>query len=91
MIKVAFIGDEPSHKNAHPDLAFVGAGCFNTVIEWINDLSPDYYVCLNSNTPRDMDKIHVLAEQGFKLVALGKKASERLGISHTLSCRTHQD
>lgn len=80
MIKVAFIGDEPSKKNAHHDLAFIGAGCFKTVVEWIKDLNPDYYVCLNSSTSKDMDKIHVLAEQGFKLVALGEKASNRLGL-----------
>lgn len=79
MIKVAFIGDEPSPLNVHFDIPFVGARCFNTIMEWINTLSPDYYICLNSHTPREMDKIHVLAEQGFKLVALGEKASKRLG------------
>jgi uracil-DNA glycosylase len=79
MIKVAIIGDEPSTKNVHRDLAFVGAKCFNTVVEWIKALDPDYYVCLNSNTPTDLDKVHVLAQQGFKLIALGEKASKRLG------------
>lgn len=78
MIKVAFIGDEPSKKNAHQDLAFVGAGCFKTVISWIRDLDPDYYVCLNSNTDKDIEKISILYKEGFKLVALGEKASKRL-------------
>lgn len=44
MIKVVFVGDEPSKTNVSPDIAFVGAKCFNTVVQWIKELNPDYYV-----------------------------------------------
>lgn len=78
MIKVVFVGDEPSKTNIDPDIAFVGASSFNRLVEWINYLKPDYYICLNSQTDGDMFKIDRLVEDGFKVVALGSKASERL-------------
>jgi hypothetical protein len=78
LTQVVFVGDEPSKTNAHKDVAFVGAKCFSTIVEWIKILKPDYYVCLNSCTPSDLDKIVGLKIQGFKVVALGKKAAERL-------------
>jgi hypothetical protein len=78
MIKVVFVGDEPSRLNRNIDIAFVGAKCFPTLVDWIKQLSIDYYVCINSNKPSDIDKIHCLAKNGFKIVALGNKASKRL-------------
>jgi hypothetical protein len=84
MVKVVFVGDEPSKTNVHNDIAFVGAKCFQRLTEWINYLSPDYYICLNSHTDYDMVKIMSLYEQGFKVIALGAKASERL-LEHGVS------
>lgn len=78
MIKAVLVGDEPSNTNIHKDLAFVGAKCFNTVVEWIDSMGLDYYVCLNSHTPENLDKIQALTKEGFKVVAFGKKASKRL-------------
>lgn len=78
MIKAVLVGDEPSTTNVHKDLAFVGAKCFPTVIEWIKHMSLDYYVCLNSHTPENLDKIYTLTQQGFKVIAFGRKASKRL-------------
>lgn len=78
MVKVVFVGDEPSQTNIDPDIAFVGAKCFQRLTEWINYLRPDYYICLNSHTDNDIFKIERLKEDGFKVIALGNKASERL-------------
>ncbi len=78
MIKVVFVGDEPSSTNIRKDVAFVGAKCFNTLVEYISTLKPDYYICLNSG-PEDLDKILDLYHKGnFKVIALGNKAAERL-------------
>jgi uracil-DNA glycosylase len=85
MTKVLFVGDEPSKTNAHKDVAFVGAKCFSTLVSWIWILEPDYYVCINSSTPKDWDKILALKGEGFKIIALGKKAAEvldELNVSH---------
>lgn len=85
MLKVVFVGDEPSRINIDPDIAFVGAKCFQRLTEWINYLSPDYYICLNSHTDRDISKIGILELNGFKIIALGVNASKRLeesGITH---------
>jgi uracil-DNA glycosylase len=78
MIKVVFVGDEPSKTNVSPDVAFVGAKCFNTVVEWIKQLQPDYYICLNSDTISQLSDIKRLEKAGFKVVAFGVKASKRL-------------
>ncbi len=78
MIKIVFVGDEPSKTNVDPDIAFVGAKCFDRLVDWIAILKPDYYICLNSNTDNDTFKIGRLAESNFKIVALGDKASKRL-------------
>lgn len=78
MIKVAFIGDSPSRLNVNEDLAFVGARCFYTIIEWIKYINPDYYICINSNKRASMWDIQKLYEYGFKIIALGNKSSKRL-------------
>lgn len=78
MIKAVFVGDEPSKTNVSPDVAFVGAKCFPTVVKWIKELNPDYYVCLNSDTVSQLSDISKLAKAGFKVIAFGNKASERL-------------
>ena len=80
MIKVVFVGDTPSSTNIHPDIAFVGAKCFERLVEWIKQLPIDYYICLNSEGERDLDKIHCLTSAGFKVIALGNKASDRLSL-----------
>jgi hypothetical protein len=85
MVKVVFVGDEPSQTNVSPDVAFVGAKCFDTVVNWIKQLNPDYYVCLNSDTVSQLSDIKALEKAGFKVIAFGNKASERLeklNISH---------
>lgn len=78
MLKVVFVGDEPSNLNASNQIAFVGARCFPKLVEWIKTLAPDYYVCLNSNTSNDLDKIMKLSHSGFKVITLGLAASLRL-------------
>lgn len=78
MVKVVFVGDEPSQTNIDPDIAFVGAKCFPRLVGWIKELDIDYYICLNSTTDSDIFKIERLVEDGFKVIALGKKASKRL-------------
>lgn len=78
MTKVVFVGDEPSASNVDPSIAFVGAKSFKTLVKWIKFIDPDYYICLNSHTEGCIQAIKVLHENGFIIVALGKKASERL-------------
>ena len=78
MSRVIFVGDNPSKTNVRQDVAFVGAKCFDRLIGWIKYLDPDYYICLNSTSQTDLDKIVDLYTNGFKVIALGSKASERL-------------
>ena len=78
MTKIIFVGDEPGRLNLNKDIAFVGAKSFETLISWIKTIQPDYYVCLNSHTPENLDKINALYNADFKVVALGNKASNRL-------------
>jgi len=85
MIKVVFVGDQPSKKNISSDIAFVGATCFYRLIRWIKYIEPDYYITLNSVLNSDLEKINVLSENGFKVVALGNNAHKNLqhcGIEH---------
>lgn len=83
MIKIVIVGDEPSKTNIRDDIAFVGAKCFPTLVKWIKELNPDYYVCLNSYRVQDLAKIESLYNDGFKVIALGKKASDRVNfINH---------
>lgn len=86
MTKVVFVGDQISRLNLQDDIPFVGARCFKTLVQWIKVLNPDYYTCYNSNSLEDIGNICVLHfMDGFKVVALGNKASQRLtkyGIEH---------
>lgn len=77
--KVVFVGDQPSATNILEGYAFIGADCFPRLIEWINIISPDYYICLNSNELIYMSDIHKLViEADFKVIALGIRAASRL-------------
>lgn len=85
MTKVVFVGDEPSKTNIRNDIAFVGAKCFHTLVGWIKELNPDYYICLNSNTIKNLNQIVDLYDNKFRIVALGERASNVLlnrGIYH---------
>lgn len=78
MIKVVFVGDEPTSDNIRQDIAFVGTKSFTRLVEWINVISPDYYVCYNSRRIDDLSAIKDLADAGFKVIALGQKALKRI-------------
>lgn len=78
MKNVVFVGDEPSATNACTEIAFVGAKCFPKLVEWINIINPNYYICLNSNTSELLNTVELLYNNEFKIVALGEKASGRL-------------
>lgn len=78
MTKVVFVGDEPSRMNLNATIPFVGAKCFPTLVDWIKRLAPDYYVVMNSNTKDDLIDIESYYKAGFKVIALGNKASKRL-------------
>lgn len=78
MIKIVFVGDEPSKTNANPGIAFVGAKSFKNLVKWIKLINPDYYICLNSNNDVSIRSIIELNSHGFKVVALGNKAFDRL-------------
>ena len=78
MLKVVFVGDEPSRTNIDKTIPFVGARCFNTFISWVNKFDVDYYIVLNSHTKTDLLKVKKLVREGFKVLAVGRKASDRL-------------
>lgn len=88
MLKVVFVGDCPSKTNVHPEVAFVGSRSMKKLVKWINVLSPDYYLCVNSNTESDIKKIESLySNDKFKVVALGNNAAKRLkqkNVQHTV-------
>lgn len=84
MIKVIFVGDEPSKLNLLKDTAFIGARCFKRLCEWIKIIDADFYYCVNSS-PDELTDIGTLYNDGFKVIALGTTASKRLsdiGIPH---------
>lgn len=81
MKNIVFVGDEPAKSNVSPDIAFVGARCFTTLVEWIKVLNPDFYICLNSDTISQLSDTKRLQKSGFRVIALGNKASERLSKS----------
>lgn len=77
--KVVFVGDQPSATNTVDGIAFVGAACFSRLVDWINAIDADFYICLNSNELTYMGDIHKLVENAdFKVIALGIKAASRL-------------
>lgn len=78
MIKVIFIGDEPSKTNIHTNVAFVGAKCFTRFAYWISVIKPDYYISLNSDRMSLIHTIKKLKDNNFRVIALGNKASKRL-------------
>lgn len=79
MISVVFVGDKASSENLDESVPFVGARCFNRLVEWITAVKPDYYIVLNSDTVNQITQITLLSEAGFKVIALGHNASKRLG------------
>jgi len=78
MLKVVFVGDEPSSLNASPEIPFVGSRSLNLLIEYIKIIKPDYYIVVNSSAPEDIAKILVLYDQGFRIITLGQAASNRI-------------
>lgn len=84
-MKVVFVGDEPSKHNTLETIPFVGTKSLKIIMEWIRVIKPDYYICLNSDTWFNRFQILMLQKTGFKILALGNKASERLkcdGVLH---------
>lgn len=81
MIKVVFVGDTASKLNIDTDIPFVGAKCFPTIVKWIKFLEIDYYVCFNSDKHYNLDVVRKLKQNGFKVLALGARASERLSCA----------
>lgn len=77
MKKVVFVGDCPSPLNTAKSIAFVGSKSFPRLVEWIKAIDADFYICLNSS-PGELLTIGQLMADGFKVIALGNAASERL-------------
>lgn len=77
MRKVLIVGDAPSRLNKDPDKAFVGAACFNRLLNWIDLLGFKEEECafINSNTELS---IQMISEWDGSVLALGKKAQDRL-------------
>lgn len=75
---IVFVGDSPSKTNVRPEVAFVGAKCFPRLCDWINAISPKYYVCYNSDSLADIQRVVDLQRSGFTVVTLGQVASNRL-------------
>lgn len=78
MRKVVLVGDRPSLSNISPNIPFVGAKCFEVLVDWIATLKIDYYIVQNSVDFDDLNNISLLYKNGFSVVALGNAASERL-------------
>lgn len=78
MLRVVFVGDEPSKTNVNESIAFVGAKSFKNLVKWIKIIDPDYYICLNTNNGVSIRCIIELHNAGFKVVALGNKAFDRM-------------
>ena len=84
MIKIIFVGDKPSSKNTHPDVAFIGTPSHRNLVRWIGVLDCFNYLLINSETHNNMKDIKQVSPT-CKVVALGNNASVRLteaGVKH---------
>ena len=82
---VIFVGDEPSKLNKDPNVAFIGARSYPTLVSWIKKLEVDIPIAMNSNTTELLMSIKAYANNGAAIVALGNKASSRMdsiGVSY---------
>lgn len=79
MTKVVFVGDKPSKKNLHKDLAFVGTISYKTLMNWITELDcSGNYTMINSHTSLLLDMAEYEWLNGASIVALGNEAAKRL-------------
>lgn len=80
MISALIIGDKLSPFNKDPNIPFVGARCFNRLLEWIKFLDLESYILTNSDREELLKQIydsHKSTHNGL-VIALGNKASARL-------------
>lgn len=78
MIEVMFVGDEPSSKNHMPEVAFVGTKSYEVLKSWIIRFWPIGVTLENSHNAKSLKAIRYYYNLGYRVVALGNKASERL-------------
>lgn len=84
-MKVIFVGDKPSRFNLDLNIAFIGAKCYPRLMKWLNFLEAENCSLLNSHTIELLTRIIQCEAHGFKIVALGNNASNRLtkvGVKH---------
>ncbi len=81
-MKILIIGDKPSRYNKDPNVAFIGARCYNRLKFWIAFLGVQDYELINSHTQILMNEI---ATSPRTKLTLGLEAHKRLskaGIPH---------
>lgn len=79
---VLIVGDSPSRLNSSPEIAFVGARSYSTLLDWIKRMNIVDYRLINSDTIACMDRI---CDWKGPIIALGKEAQGRLfraGVRH---------
>jgi uracil-DNA glycosylase len=77
---VLFIGDRPTKRNAHPDVAFVGTRSYKTLLDWIRRMQLDIskvYIINAYDINGDPSRLYGL-NRNWKKVALGHNATNRL-------------
>lgn len=81
-MNVLIVGDSPSRLNTTPEIAFVGARSYPTLMDWIERMGIERYELINSDTPVCM---RTIKNWTGPIIALGKEAQGRLfraGIKH---------
>lgn len=76
-----FIGDRPTKRNKHPDVAFVGTKSYKTLLDWMRRMDLDVskvYMVNAYDIHGEPSKYLYGLNIHWKKVALGKSATNRL-------------
>ena len=81
-VKVVFVGDRPSRKNRHPEVALVGTKSYKIFLNWVYrlDLDINRIVLIDSVDEYGNDRLsrHTPDYSRVAFVALGAQAAARL-------------
>jgi hypothetical protein len=74
---ILFVGDRPSKKNTHFDVAFKGTKSYKVLLSWGHELGLINFMVTNSHRPELVEMVKVASECKI-IIALGNVAAKRL-------------
>jgi len=82
MMKILFVGQNPSKYNLYPGVPFMGSKSGDTVLEWLNSMNLSIYDCMFINAANKYGKISLKDVNTKQLFGL----LEDSNISHKVAC-----